>query len=284
MQRSGRFQLLGPAMAARVLLALRRRDLGRARELAQDGLRRLAGIQGDLLYTAECYWLSARVEAELAERARMLGDAIAVQRCEAAMVAALSQLDDALGRLPGDDPPPESLAFRAMLLAELSRTRGERAPEPWRAAAERFRAIGAVYTAAQAELRAVEALVLSGGRPAEVARALRAVHTVALAVGSPPFMDEVLSMGRRTGIRLGTDGPEIDAVTDLGLTSRELEVLRLLADGRTNRQIGEELFITAKTASVHVSRILTKLGAANRAEAVAAAHRLHLARLPGAPA
>ena len=53
---------------------------------------------------------------------------------------------------------------------------------------------------------------------------------------------------------------------------------RLLAEGHTNRQIGEELFITPKTASVHVSRILMKLGIANRAEAAAAAHRMGLAR------
>ena len=64
----------------------------------------------------------------------------------------------------------------------------------------------------------------------------------------------------------------------LGLTDRELEVLRLLGDGRTNRQIGDELFITLKTASVHVSRILLKLGVTNRAEAAAAAHRMGLAR------
>jgi DNA-binding NarL/FixJ family response regulator len=71
---------------------------------------------------------------------------------------------------------------------------------------------------------------------------------------------------------------EFAAADEFGLTDRELEVLRLLADGRTNRQIGEELFIAAKTASVHVSRILMKLGVSNRAEAAAAAHRMGLAR------
>jgi DNA-binding NarL/FixJ family response regulator len=57
------------------------------------------------------------------------------------------------------------------------------------------------------------------------------------------------------------------------LTPREREVLALVADGRTNRQIARELFITDKTASVHVSNILGKLGAANRGEAAALAHR-----------
>jgi DNA-binding NarL/FixJ family response regulator len=58
------------------------------------------------------------------------------------------------------------------------------------------------------------------------------------------------------------------------LTPRELDVLPLIADGRTNREIAAELFISDKTASVHVSRILAKLGARNRAEAAALAHRL----------
>jgi DNA-binding CsgD family transcriptional regulator len=57
------------------------------------------------------------------------------------------------------------------------------------------------------------------------------------------------------------------------LTPRERDVLALLAEGRTNRQIGGTLFISEKTASVHVSNILGKLGASGRAEAVAIAHR-----------
>ena len=54
---------------------------------------------------------------------------------------------------------------------------------------------------------------------------------------------------------------------DLGLTPREVEVLAQLARGRTDRQIAEELFISKKTASVHVSNLLRKLDAANRIEA-----------------
>ncbi|WUS35314.1 LuxR C-terminal-related transcriptional regulator [Streptomyces sp. NBC_01255] len=60
------------------------------------------------------------------------------------------------------------------------------------------------------------------------------------------------------------------------MTPREQDVLRLVAVGRTNRQIAEELFISPKTASVHVSNILAKLGVAGRGEAAALAHRLHL--------
>ncbi|MCX5375676.1 response regulator transcription factor [Streptomyces sp. NBC_00091] len=70
----------------------------------------------------------------------------------------------------------------------------------------------------------------------------------------------------------------------LGLTSRERDVLRLVAAGGTNRQIAEELFISPKTASVHVSNILAKLGVAGRGEAAALAHRLRLFTPLGPPA
>ena len=69
---------------------------------------------------------------------------------------------------------------------------------------------------------------------------------------------------------------EAGVAADLGLTDRELEVLVLVAEGLTNKEIGEHLFMSDKTASVHVSRILVKLGAANRTEAAASAQRLGL--------
>jgi DNA-binding NarL/FixJ family response regulator len=70
--------------------------------------------------------------------------------------------------------------------------------------------------------------------------------------------------------------PAAASPVPFGLTSRELEVLRLVTAGRSNQQIAAELFISPKTASVHVSNILGKLGVSNRVEAASAAHRLHL--------
>ncbi|MEU0455815.1 response regulator transcription factor, partial [Streptomyces sp. NPDC006129] len=67
-----------------------------------------------------------------------------------------------------------------------------------------------------------------------------------------------------------------DPAGAVGLTSRERDVLRLVAAGHTNRRIAEELFISPKTASVHVSNILAKLGVSGRGEAAAVAHRLGL--------
>ena len=90
-----------------------------------------------------------------------------------------------------------------------------------------------------------------------------------------PLRNELEALARRARFELGAAAApsEIDR---LDLTPRELEVLGLLALGRTNRDIAGELFISEKTASVHVSRILSKLGARNRAEAAAIAHRLGL--------
>ncbi|NVI90343.1 response regulator transcription factor, partial [Actinomadura sp. BRA 177] len=70
------------------------------------------------------------------------------------------------------------------------------------------------------------------------------------------------------------------ASAPLGLTPREFEVLRLVAEGRSNRDIAEALFISVKTASVHVSNILGKLDVASRGEAAATAHRLALFATP----
>jgi DNA-binding CsgD family transcriptional regulator len=189
-------------------------------------------------------------------------------------------ISETVSQVGGDGAPPESVAFLALAQAELTRLRAERDPAPWNVAAERFRAIGATYPAAYAEFRAAEALTLSGARPGEIAVPLRAAHAAAREVGSQPFLTDVAELARRTGVSLADRGAEAepDPAAGLGLTDRELEVLWLLAEGRTNRQIGEELFITAKTASVHVSNILGKLGVTNRAEAGAAAHRLGLTR------
>ena len=94
-----------------------------------------------------------------------------------------------------------------------------------------------------------------------------------------PFRAEVEELARRARVDLpDQQASSRSGAERLGLTEREAEVLALLAEGRTNRQIGQELFITEKTASVHVSRILMKLGVSNRGEAAAAAHRVGLTR------
>ena len=93
-----------------------------------------------------------------------------------------------------------------------------------------------------------------------------------------PLAAEIQTLARSARIRQegGQAGHKPDAATPLGLTAREFEVLRLVADGRSNPEIAARLFISAKTASVHVSNIMGKIGVTSRGEAAAAAHRLHL--------
>ena len=111
---------------------------------------------------------------------------------------------------------------------------------------------------------------------------LRPAHQTAVALGAAPLQREIGLLAQRGRLRLEDQADTAQApaapspVASLGLTRREGEVLALLAEGRTNRQIGQALFITPKTASIHVSRILAKLGVAGRGEAAAIAHRLSL--------
>ncbi|MEU0572431.1 response regulator transcription factor, partial [Nonomuraea sp. NPDC005983] len=93
-------------------------------------------------------------------------------------------------------------------------------------------------------------------------------------LGAAPLLAELDAFGRRARIAVA-DEPAPDNVTH-GLTARELEVLQQVTNGRSNREIAAELFISAKTVSVHVSNILAKLGVASRGEAAATAHRLGL--------
>ncbi len=86
------------------------------------------------------------------------------------------------------------------------------------------------------------------------------------------------TLARRARLKLPAMAP-ITADAERGLTRREREVLVLVPQGRTNREIGKNLFISEKTASVHVSNIMAKLGAANRTEAGAKARALGLDRL-----
>ncbi|MFJ6659332.1 AAA family ATPase [Streptomyces sp. NPDC091377] len=113
---------------------------------------------------------------------------------------------------------------------------------------------------------------------------LRLAHTVADHLGARPLAEATALLAQRARLTLRQDPhPALtpaDPAEALGLTSRERDVLRLVSAGRTNRQIAEELFISPKTASVHVSNILGKLGVSGRGEAAALAHRLDLFSSP----
>jgi DNA-binding CsgD family transcriptional regulator len=166
-------------------------------------------------------------------------------------------------------------AYQALAHAERARLDDGDDPDGWLAAARRFDDLGIVFPAAYARFRAGETLLRAGDRAAADA-ALQEAAAVARRLGAKPLLGLIEQLATRG--RLVTTQPTEAARGDgLGLSARETEVLRLVAAGRTNREIAEELFISPKTASVHVSNILAKLGVSGRVEAAAVAHRVGLA-------
>lgn len=144
-------------------------------------------------------------------------------------------------------------------------------------AAERFEEAGQQLRANWARYHHARALVGADGDRGLAAVELSRAHHWAVRAGATPLRAAIEELVRRA--RLEIPGIERLARDDLGLTSRETEVLRLVASGRTNREIAEQLYISPKTASVHVSNILRKVGATNRGEAAAVAHRHGLDRV-----
>ncbi len=172
-------------------------------------------------------------------------------------------------------------AFWALAEAESGRLDGASDPEQWAVAADAFGAIPMAYPRAYALWRQAEALLLrkSVNRSA-AAGPMRDAHAIALDLEAAPLREEIERLAARGRLDLAVETPKpppvADALGPFGLTTREREVLDLLASGRTNRQIADELFITNRTAGHHVSTILSKLGVQGRTEAAATAHRLGL--------
>ncbi|MEO1056842.1 MAG: AAA family ATPase [Actinomycetota bacterium] len=145
----------------------------------------------------------------------------------------------------------------------------------WRAAVEAWERAGVVWETARTRYELAQAALRAGERA--VARdELVAVVTVASELGATPLVSAAQQLLQHAGLERNDHGAGHDGTHTSPLTERELDVLRLVADGCTNKQIGEQLFISAKTASVHVSRILAKLAVDNRTEAAAAARRAGL--------
>ena len=173
-------------------------------------------------------------------------------------------------------------AHRLAFAAEAARAGGAAAagatdPRPvWDAAAQAWERLGQPYDLARALLHAAEAAMDRGDRDDAAQRLARAA-ALADQLAADPLREQIGSLARRARLGLPS-GPASEQPPGIaGLTARETEVLHLLAAGRSNRDIAAELFISAKTVSVHVSSILAKLHATSRTEAAAIAHRAGLA-------
>jgi DNA-binding CsgD family transcriptional regulator/tetratricopeptide (TPR) repeat protein len=272
----------GPTAAIEVEVALAEspEEAVRAFEAA---LERLWGEEY-AFSTARLYARGIRAYAELAERARALGEDAALAAAERAATAALERFDSVLEpRLYEEgSPAPAPLAHRDVAAAELSRVAGRSDADAWAVAAERWEALAMPLERAYAEWRQAEALLLAGRARSEAGDLLSRAAASTREAGATALLGEIESLARRA--RLSLDGVQPvaaedgdrDAADRLGLTERESEVLELVAQGCTNREIGEALFISQKTASVHVSRILGKLGVRGRVEAATKAQALGL--------
>ncbi len=177
-----------------------------------------------------------------------------------------------------NSPQRDTAAHLAHAAASLTRLTGSDA-DAWADAAARWNELGDRWSTAAALLREAEAAA-SIGAADRAATSLRAAHSIAIDLGASSLLAEIDAVSRRT--RVSIEVPTRIALDEtsahrLGLTPREAEVLTLVAAGRTNPQIGAELFVSDKTASVHVSNILRKLGVTSRVDAAAVAQRLGIA-------
>jgi DNA-binding CsgD family transcriptional regulator len=202
--------------------------------------------------------------ADAAARARERGDDAAVQR---AIEQAEPLINQARQRAERGRPRrftmgPEGLAWLARLDVETARLHGSDDEAAWGRVAEAFEGVS-VYEAARARWRRAQLLARAGQRESARAVATQA-RQAAVRLGARPLIEALDDLARRGRFEVAKPTPA-DAV----LTRRERDVMALVAEGLTNRAIGERLFIAEKTASVHVSNVLAKLGASGRAEAVA---------------
>ncbi|MFH8570835.1 AAA family ATPase [Streptomyces sp. NPDC017993] len=229
-------------------------------------------------------------------------DARGLPAAEPGRARILARIRDAAKKLPRLSPVCRS--YGLAVDAELLRAEGREAPDAWAETVASFEPLERPHELAWACYRWAESLLhgaeratagLHGRTPREAAvLLLTQAHTAAGQLGARPLADELELLAQRARVPLPglaaatapaaarngsvTPGPPPVAVPaeSLGLTPRERDVLRLVADGRSNRQIADALFISPKTASVHVSNILAKLGVSGRGEAGAVAHRLRL--------
>jgi len=220
--------------------------------------------------------LSARADRALHARATGDDETVGAELAPAAELLQIAREGAAFRKRPKFILGPEGRGWLARAEAEYRRASGDNDPQAWQAVLDEF-GPDYVYEVARTRWRLAEALAEAGRRD-EAADQWRQAAQTADKLGARPLRRALDDLARRA--RIGTAEQHGGGKVLAGLTSREREVLRLIAAGRSNREIASVLFIAPKTASVHVSNILGKLGAASRTEAAAIAHREGLVSQP----
>jgi DNA-binding CsgD family transcriptional regulator len=257
-------------------LALWQRRWTEADQAVRDGLAAACSGEAAQLRVRFCA-KGLRAQAELSALARARHDAdasegwlararklIAVARREAAEASAVT---------------PNAAGWLALAEAEHKRAHDIAQPDSWSAAAAAWDRLERPPLAAYCRWRQAEALVAAGSPRREASAPLMDAYAFAARAGAKPLLRELKLLAERARLELAP--PEAEPSNrrqrpeeTLGLSPREAEVLALLARGYTNREIAGELVISVRTAGVHVSHILRKLGVPNRIEAAAVAHRV----------
>ncbi|HEY7969584.1 MAG TPA: AAA family ATPase [Candidatus Limnocylindrales bacterium] len=298
------FDRLEPDLAVALAIALAEASvLGGRLDAALDAVDRgmAAAIEsGDRIWSTPLVGLGLRAAAERADTLRTNHDEPGL----AALFAQVAPLRTRIAELRGGAMAPSGLAWLAAAQADAARLDQRADPESWAAAVQAWEAAGDPYELAWVRYRLAESELRRSGVKADVGADLTAAWATASRLGAAALIAATQLLARRARIPLieavaddaGDAGesrgrpagraPSVDAALGRGvvpirpaapthtLSAREIEVLRLVAAGRSNGEIGEELFISRKTAGVHVTHILDKLGVSNRVEAAMAAARL----------
>ncbi len=304
---------------AAVSLALWRGDVGDARQAAAQGWERVleTGDAGQIASSASIVLEACAASAD-AGREKRDWAAIADAGELAERVLPIAEEEVAKSELPPTlGARREAELHLATARGHAARVRGRSEPETWAELADAWAKVPVPYQAAKARWWQAAAALEARDRRGEARTALREAWRIAGELPARPLRRALLELAGRGRIPLPDDGPVIipvavhgaaaagaraparasghviaerlldaggpSATTErFGLSPRESAVLAVLAEGRTNREIAERLFISERTVAVHVRRILAKLGVSGRVEAAGLAIRLGL--VPDDPA
>jgi DNA-binding NarL/FixJ family response regulator len=292
-----------PLLTLRAGLAMWQGQPQRARRFVSAGLDIAAGRSDDVWVLAPLLWHGIRAEADLAIAAQAFGRPADVTVLDALRSRMRAEANRAAGAADAIHASVEG--YVQLCEAEASRTLSEPDPQVWSRAAATWDRNHQPYPVAYAHLRRAEALLGQRTRAAGAIDALTKAAETARVLGAMPLLAEIETLANRANVTLPSGGPT--ERTDLAardglleskicpseapsrqtpmtsdplsaLTPRERAVLTELAEGLTNRQIARRLFIAEKTVSVHVSRILAKLGLQTRVQASALMYRIQQAQ------
>jgi DNA-binding CsgD family transcriptional regulator len=281
-----------PLLTLRAGLDLWQDHPHRARDTVAEGIAASTGGDDDIGVLAPLLWHGLRAEADRMEVGwvRPADDDVELtKRTADHLLAHMQTLADQSAGAAASVRQVVA-GYLRLCEGESSRVQGRSAPEVWAGCAALWEALDHPYPAAYAKWRESQALLSQRTRSARATELIRAAHQVAVRLGADPFRLRIEDLAQRARVSIEEATPPAvsvrahDPVINLGedaggaalfpLTARELEVLSLLAEGQTNREIATRLFISEKTASVHVSHILSKLGVRSRVQASVLVHQL----------